>query len=878
MDIIGGKYRVLKTLGKGAMGEVYLVLPPRGDPVALKMLQTDEKNQGAAVTQFENEFKVLKKLSHPNIGEIFDYGFDTNEKKIYFTSPWLKGTDLFTATKELSYEKCEEYFIQLLRALHYLHGKGIIHCDLKPGNVFVEGDHVRLIDFGLAGYWGSSIVGTPTYLAPEIFKGSRHSVSSDLYAVGVVIYNCLARTQPFSGKNVQEIYDRHRTHTPALLSDVKPALPKYISDITAALLAKKGEERYASPAAVIEEIAAFSGKKYSVETEETLLSYLPKTSELVGRGEAQEGLQKQIQLFLSGQSPFVGLFIHGENGAGKSKFVSQVRTSLQLGKIPVEDAVLPLTETDKKLLGEAKAIILEDADNYLGKEAKGRALQEFLSFLEQKILQPETSRLFLVVTGTAPEHWSSFAAVIPDEFSSEKIHLPPLSEEETRQFLELIIGQTAIPQNFISEIHRNTGGNPGVCEQIIQNLIQQGLLFDEGGRWSADLLPHLENSLNKLKAPGSLEERLVREYNTLSGEEEEVMTWLAMAPHGLDLKTLAGLTHIPEMSPLLKTMEEKKIVRMEGDLFFLYRSAFVPFIRKTLPAAEQQKRHTRLADRVWELKLAQVWYHESHGVDPVLARISLEKLAAHLEKEGRKEGALECFERLIAECRLASPSDRLHWHVAASELLIWCDRFEDAVRLLDERLVAFKGIPLESRLVFWEKKGLALLHQQKVASAREIFEKGLSLAAEQGAAVEKIRFLNDLAEIEALTGHLDSAITKFKETRKEASHVKEGREKITNNDLGHVYYRMGNYDRAIDLLKEDISTFTPLPAKEPLARAQYTLSEALRAQKKYPKAMKEYETCAALAQKNNLLPILLRTYNGMGNIQLMEERYEEALA
>ena len=238
MELIAKKYRVLKSLGQGAMGEVFLVLPPRGEPVALKLLKTFDSAGAAgggqsAVQQFENEFKVLKKLSHPNIGKIGDYGYEEEQKKVFFTSPWLKGSDLYAATKELSFEKCEDYFVQVLRAMNYLHQKGIIHCDLKPGNIFVEDSTVLLIDFGLAGYWGESIVGTPTYLAPEVYRGEHHNRTSDLYAIGVIFYNCLTRTQPFSGSSLQEVYDRHRTYTPPPISQLNPQAPKYFSDIVA---------------------------------------------------------------------------------------------------------------------------------------------------------------------------------------------------------------------------------------------------------------------------------------------------------------------------------------------------------------------------------------------------------------------------------------------------------------------------------------------------------------------------------------------------------------------------------------------------------------------------------------------------------------------
>ena len=149
MDAIAKKYRILKSLGQGAMGEVFLVLPPppKTDPVALKLLKTLEgKSNTAAMEQFENEFKVLKRLSHPNIGQIYDYGYDDELKKVFFTLPWLKGTDIFNYTQDLNFDACEELFVQTLRALNYLHQKSIFHCDLKPGNIFIENGKALIID------------------------------------------------------------------------------------------------------------------------------------------------------------------------------------------------------------------------------------------------------------------------------------------------------------------------------------------------------------------------------------------------------------------------------------------------------------------------------------------------------------------------------------------------------------------------------------------------------------------------------------------------------------------------------------------------------------------------------------------------------------
>ncbi|MBI4411846.1 MAG: tetratricopeptide repeat protein [Deltaproteobacteria bacterium] len=890
MELIAKKYRVLKSLGQGAMGEVFLVLPPRGEPVALKLLKTFDSGSGggqAAVSQFENEFKVLKKLSHPNIGKIGDYGYEEEQKKVFFTSPWLKGSDLYAATRDLPFEKCEDYFVQMLRAVNYLHQKGIIHCDLKPGNIFVEDSTVLLIDFGLAGYWGESIVGTPTYLAPEVYRGEHHNVASDLYAVGVIFYNCLTRTQPFSGSSLQEVYDRHRTYTPPPISQLNPQVPKYFSDIVATLLSKKPEERYLSASAVIEEIAAYSKTKYSVETTETLLSYLPTTSELIGRKEIQRRIESVVKGYLSPQKgpPYFGIFIHGERGLGKTKFVGQIRNELQLEKVTVEEAVLPLSEAERHMLRGAGVIIIEDMENYLA-DPKGRNnLGDFLSFLEQKILSPETTRFLFVVSGTLEGHWAPFEKLFPkDDFEFEKVALVPFTIEETRVFLETIIGQKEIPDKFVQELYRDTEGNPGICTQIVQNLIQQGLLFDESGRWSADLLAHLEGTLQKVEVPRSLEDQMELDYSSYLPEAREIVHWLAIASHGLTSKALDRLTGFAKVQKILRAMEERRVVRTEdGKSYVLYRSAMVPFVRNKIPMPEARRRHTRLAEKDIGLLQEQVWLHQSWGEDRVLAQTALENLADLMDLEGRKEEALEHYQNLRRTFVTVPLLQRLNWAVKTSKVLIWLNRFGEAEELLTliekEMEGSPESIPPKNRLALWEKKGLSLLHQEKIEEAGRYFTKGLELASQSpDMRLEEVRFLNDLAEIEIITGHPEKAIPQFAKTREMMRRLsKPDLKQITNNDLGHVYHQLKDYERAIPLLKDDAKLFSNLKNHEPLARALYSLAESYRGVKKIRKAVREYKHCIEICQKENLFPILLRVYNGLGNVYLAAHDYKQAL-
>lgn len=886
--MVANKYRVLKSLGQGAMGEVFLVLPPRGEPVALKLLRTlDEKAGQNAVEQFENEFKVLKRLSHPNIARIFDYGYDEAQKKVFFTMPWLKGTDIFIYTKDLPFEECEELFVQMLRALNYLHQKNLMHCDLKPGNIHVEEGHVQLIDFGLTGYFGDFIVGTPTYLAPEIYQGGRHTVASDLYALGVIIYNCLTRTQPFSGKNLQEIYDRHRTLTPPPIHELNKKVPKYFSDIVATLINKKPEERFPSAAAIIEEIDAFSKKKYAIETEQTLLSYLPTQSEMVGRKEILFDIQNALTHFLSpeSQKPYHVIYIHGKKNTGKSALVSKISNDLQLAKISVERALPPFQDNDRHILKSAKAIIFENLESYQRAEEERHNLTELSTMVEQKILSPETTRFLFIVTSTQESDFDFLKRLFPNEATAAtSLELLPYTKEETREFLSSIIGQKEIPQTFLDQFHTNTEGLPELATEVIQIMIAKGLLFDPSGRWNEDLLSDLVKIFDKLEVSESLEQEFERTYATLSAAEENIVNWLSLCPHGLTEDQIKKLiTTSADVSGTLQAMVDKRILRHESDTYLLYRKIFQNFVQENLPTKECKRRHTQLAQERVGLEPRWALYHLSLSHQGEISLVAAEKLAALLEKLGQRDNAVDIYHNLLKENPTAPLPRKVSWSISASTLLIWLDRFQDALALLEKIEKELHQdqiqIDFESFLLFLEKKGLALLHLQELDTACAHFKKGLEVAKHNPHhLVHQLRFENDLAEVELIRGRHEEAIAIFQRTREAARTLDPAkRNMLTNNDLGHVYLQQQEFDASLNILAEDMRFFSTIRNEEPLARALYSYAQVLQAKSDSAKAIRAYEECVRICKRGHFLPLLLRAYNGLGNLHAATHNNEGAL-
>lgn len=887
MEWIAKKYRVMKSLGQGAMGEVFLVLPPKGDPVALKLLKNIEGTAGAeAIEQFENEFKVLKRLSHPNIGRIIDYGYDEELKKVFFTLPWLKGTDMYSATKEIPFEKVEEYFVQTLRALNYLHQKKLIHCDLKPGNIYVEDDQVVLIDFGLAGYFGENIVGTPTYLAPEVFRSGRHTVASDLYAAAVIIYNCLTRTQPFSGKDIKEVFNRHKTFTPPLISDVNPNVPKYFSDIIANLLNKKPEERFPSAASVIEEIDTYSEQQYSVETEQTLLSYLPTQSEMIGRDDVLEDTKAALKSFISKHidTPYHLILISGVKNVGKGRLVSKIKNELQLSKTTVENITAPITDTDKAVIMASQALILENISDYFHSADEIMNFREMMNLIEQKSLSKDTDSFLMIASSEKDEDFETLLKIFPEEESNiTHIELNPYTLKNTEEFLKRIIGQDEIPQNFVDRFHRDTQGLPGIAEQLIQSMIENGLLFDKSGRWSEDLLSSLHAAFDKLTVSESLEQEFEKIYNELNDTEEEIINWMCLCPHPLHVKHLLNLTRLTDLKKTLQGMIEKQLVKADKSGFTIYRSVFQNFIKENLHPNEVKKRHTILAqpkiglDRKWSI------YHLSHGHDETLRTRALKKLAEVYETEGERAQALSVYLKLVQDQHYVSFEEKLDWNLKAVSLLIWLDKFEEAKHIIENTESEIEctkpKIMHDKFMTLIEKKGLVLLHQQNLDQAKIYFTDGLKLAQKyEDCKVQQIRFENDLAEIELWSGHMDQAIENFKRTRELSKNLSNQQlQEITNNDLGHVYLQQQKFEESLPYLKEDIRVFSDMKNREPLARALYSFAEAHQKLKNYDKATLAYQECVNICKQEHYHNLLLRAYNGLGNLYLTQDNQEQAL-
>jgi serine/threonine-protein kinase len=253
--LFDGRYRILKRIGSGGMADVYLAEDEvLGRRVAIKILNERHAGDDQFIERFRREAQSAAALSHPNVVAIYDRG--EAEGTYYIAMELLDGRnlkELIVARGPAPPKIVVEYARQILAALAYSHRHTIVHRDIKPHNVVVDGDgRVKVTDFGIARGGASqmtevgSIVGTAQYLSPEQARGEPVDPRSDLYSLGIVMYELLTGSVPFTGDSPVEIAMKHLSATAPPPSEVREGVPRELDLVVMRALAKDPDDRYAS--------------------------------------------------------------------------------------------------------------------------------------------------------------------------------------------------------------------------------------------------------------------------------------------------------------------------------------------------------------------------------------------------------------------------------------------------------------------------------------------------------------------------------------------------------------------------------------------------------------------------------------------------------
>ena len=257
--IFAGRYRIVKQIGRGGMADVYLAkdLILDGEEVAVKVLRTNYQTDPIAVARFQREARAMADLDHPHIVRITDIGEEDGQQ--YLAMEYVAGLDLKRYIKEhypLSNEEAVRIMGQILLAMRLAHTRGIVHRDLKPQNILLTPDGTaKVTDFGIAVAFAetsltqtNSMLGSVHYLSPEQARGSKATVQSDIYAMGIIFYEMLTGHIPYDGDSAVTIALQHFQKPLPSVIDENPSVPQALENVVIKATAKKLTDRYQSVA------------------------------------------------------------------------------------------------------------------------------------------------------------------------------------------------------------------------------------------------------------------------------------------------------------------------------------------------------------------------------------------------------------------------------------------------------------------------------------------------------------------------------------------------------------------------------------------------------------------------------------------------------
>jgi serine/threonine protein kinase len=250
--VIDGKYKIVSELGSGGMGVVYHAVDIMLEhEVAIKRLRNEFSRDPKVAQRFLQEAKIQARLNHPNITRL--YTCFQQEGTFYIVMEFVAGTPL-NRLIPLPYAKLLPLVVQVLDSLEYVHGMGVLHRDIKPDNLMVTpGGTVKIMDFGIAHVLGASrqtrektIMGALEYLSPERIMGKDPDRRSDIYALGIVLFEALTGRLPFDAKSEYKLLQQHMEAEPPKLRQLLPNCPEYLEAIVSRALAKDPAARFES--------------------------------------------------------------------------------------------------------------------------------------------------------------------------------------------------------------------------------------------------------------------------------------------------------------------------------------------------------------------------------------------------------------------------------------------------------------------------------------------------------------------------------------------------------------------------------------------------------------------------------------------------------
>lgn len=647
--MIAGRYRILRTVGRGGMGIVYAALDTAtGREIALKRLRArDASAERRELLLFEREFLTLAHVAHPAVVSVYDYGVD--ETGPYYTMELLGGGDL-QALSPLPFRAACALMRDVLGALSLLHSRRMLYRDLSPRNVRCASDaSAKLIDFGAMTPMGPTRdwVGTLPFCAPEALYSQPLDARTDLYAFGATLYYALVKRHAYPARDAAQLHHLWES-TPPRPSEFHPEIPEALDALVLELIHPEQALRPASAAEVMQRLTAIAGLSAD-EATATSQAYL-STPALIGRESSASLLQKLVARTASGRG--AGVLIEGAPGSGRSRLLE---TAVLHGKI-AGTLVLQADGRDAQegRYGAARAIARQllaalpeaaraaaadhgpalrpllpelaaaEAGPPATAHALGRPAQEafrhwildvsrtkplLIAVDDLHLLDEDSVAVFALLSGEVSQRGLLVAltldstAPLPPAMQSRcrllrriSLHVTAdaLGEGQTESLLGSVFGEVPNLQLVSRRVYTLAQGNPRDTLQLAQHLVDEGIARYAAGEWS------LPSRISGRELPASMAEATTTRIAALNPDARRIARSMALEPRlHFDFAECALLSARGRMAELLTALDElvaAGIVTVAGERYALAAPSVRSALLDGADSADRVSLHRALAD------------------------------------------------------------------------------------------------------------------------------------------------------------------------------------------------------------------------------------------------------------------------------------------
>lgn len=920
-SFIANRYQLLEKLGQGGMGAVYKAQDRlTNQTVALKQVLLAPADLDFASrlsthadlhVALAQEFRTLASLRHPNIISVLDYGF-SKDRQPFFTMEYIESSQNFVeAAKDRSTDEKVELVIQLLQAVAYLHRRKILHRDLKPDNIRVIGNTVKTLDFGLAmvrrdsaASHTDSLAGTFHYMAPELFDNHPPARTSDLWAVGVMMYEMFAGKHPFDTRSpmslIRDLLMSNVDVTPLDLSvDLKGVLGR--------LLIKQVEERYDDAFTVIDALYAAIDKAQPTEDIKLRESFI-QGAKFVGRATELQQLQVALNSAISGKGS--GWLIGGESGVGKSRLLDELRSHalvegvtvlrgqgvdggglpFQLWRDPIRRMVLAvdLTDMQKQILKEIVPDIgiLLDEDVPDAPQIDGKASNDRLTFAIMDVFNLYSHPTLLILDDL---HWTAESLeplkhlnrltpglpllIVGSYRNDEKPDLPGelpgmqamtlsrLNDVEIVELSESMLGAVGTQPQVLDVLKRETEGNAFFMVEVVH------ALAEEAGR----MLNIGRMTLPESVLAGGIQRVITRRLNHLPDLIQMWLKPIAVAGRQLDMPVVDRLsmtyfyqelakqvTGQLETDPIALGVIQSIVEPSRNEILALCANAAV------LEVVDGQWQFSH--DKIREALLADLTDDERPRLHRQVAEV-IE--AVYPDDEDHNEVLLEHWHQagdIDKEIDYLSPVALYHINSRAE--------YQRARELLERGL---RALPKDDvrRIALWNLEALSHIRQGNFDQVYDIAQQAWQLAEQLDHQPGIAASLNQLGEIATRRGEHEQARDYFQQSLGISQSIGE-REGIVNdlNGLGLVAFREGDHEQARDYFQQSIDLARQISGYHGVAGKLNNLGIVTYFLGDYEQAQDYFQQSLDISEQSGNQRSIAEALNNLGMLASLRGEYE----